>query len=632
MSRAMPYRLCLRYLILVAASLVALTPISSQTIFKHPPVGSIYKDFSRAMMPYSSWRVIDPGTGRADAQQYLPNAVLTLTIDDLAGATRAEAIIDLWGGHWGTYGKKIRFNGHSWIGIPELTTPGADPECYGYSTMMTVDVPLSHLVEGTNSFEGTNEGQTCFSFDWGQHGQFGIIIRVFYGSGKAHATGSISSPSTGTTLSTSSTVSVNASGGAGVDRVDVVAYYDGYDIDGDGVYKDWQYNYHRAKDDNFVEIKNHVGTATGSPYQVTWYTSLVPNQSAGSVKLQARIRDNNGIVFVTDEVTGLSLSRSSSLKMYKASNVPKRFAVRAGRTETCTINVPDDPTGASQARLLVTTWNGNNYQALPGETGYTKLNSHTFDLYGVREHWSFDVVTVPLNRINTGSNTFTIYSESSGFGISVQWPGPALLLTYGSPVPIQLSSFSGFALASGGVHLAWRTESETNNFGFEVEKAANFPDNFTPIPNSFIAGHGTTIEPQDYQYTDSAAAGGVWYYRLKQIDLDGTVNYHDPIRIEVGSVTSVDEGSVPAEFMLNQNYPNPFNPSTTIRYGLPQGDYLRLVVYDMLGREVALVFEGPQTAGFHEITFEAGDLPSGSYVYRLETPSRTLAKKLVLVK
>jgi hypothetical protein len=620
-------------MVLAALSFVAFTPLFGQTFFKHPPAGSIYKDFSRAMMLYRDWRVIDPNTQRADAQSYLPNTVLSLNIDDLSGATRAEAIIDFWQGHWGTTNKRIRFNGHTWITIPELTAPPTDGQCYGSSVTMVVDVPLSHLQEGNNSFEGTTGGQTCYDFDWGQWGQFGIIVRVYYGSSKAHASGSITSPSNGATLGSSPSISVSASGGAGVDRVEVFAYYDGYDVDGDGVYKDWQYHYHRAKDDNFMETKGHVGTDFSSPYQVTWNTDIVPDQSSGSVKLQARIRDNNGVWYVTNEVTGLSLNRSSSLKLYKASGVPERFAVRSGRdTRTCTINIPDDPSSATQARLLVTTWNGINYQAEPGETGYTKINSHTFSLYGEREHWSFDVVGFPVSRLNSGSNTFTVYSNSSGFGISINWPGPAVLLTYGSPVPIQLASFAGYALASGGVHLTWRTQSETNNFGFEVQKALGVPENFATIANSFIPGHGTTVQPQDYQFTDSSAAAGVWYYRLKQIDLDGTVNYHDPIRVDVGSVTSVTEEAVPTVFTLDQNYPNPFNPSTTIRYGLPQGDYVKIVVYDMLGREVARVLEGPQTAGFHEITFEAGDLPSGTYVYRLETPAQTLAKKLVLVK
>ncbi len=94
----------------------------------------------------------------------------------------------------------------------------------------------------------------------------------------------------------------------------------------------------------------------------------------------------------------------------------------------------------------------------------------------------------------------------------------------------------------------------------------------------------------------------------------------------------MDEETVPTEFTLQQNYPNPFNPSTTIRFGLPQGDYVKLIVYDMLGREVQRILEGPQTAGFHEVTLDAENLPSGTYLYRLETPARSLTRKFIVLK
>jgi hypothetical protein len=243
----------------------------------------VYRDYSRAMILYADWRVTDPGTQRPDAQANLPNAVLTLPIADLQGAIRAEAIIDLWGGHWGTTGKKIRFNGKTWIPIPELATTPTNGECYSTSVGMTLDVPLADLKEGTNTFEGTNTGQTCYDFDWGQHGQFGIIVRVYYDASKPHPLGSITSPLNDDLLAENPTVVVQASGTPAVDRVEVVAYYDGYDTDGDGIYQDWQYNYHRLKTETSMGIHDHVGTALTAPYALTWNTALVPNQAEGSV-------------------------------------------------------------------------------------------------------------------------------------------------------------------------------------------------------------------------------------------------------------------------------------------------------------------------------------------------------------
>ncbi len=80
------------------------------------------------------------------------------------------------------------------------------------------------------------------------------------------------------------------------------------------------------------------------------------------------------------------------------------------------------------------------------------------------------------------------------------------------------------------------------------------------------------------------------------------------------------------------NYPNPFNPSTTVACSLPQAQQVRLSVYDVLGREVRRLVDGDQAAGRHEVVFDASTLPSGTYFYRIETPSGVQTRKLVLLK
>ncbi|HRR09478.1 MAG TPA: T9SS type A sorting domain-containing protein [Rhodothermales bacterium] len=89
---------------------------------------------------------------------------------------------------------------------------------------------------------------------------------------------------------------------------------------------------------------------------------------------------------------------------------------------------------------------------------------------------------------------------------------------------------------------------------------------------------------------------------------------------------------IPAEFVLASNYPNPFNPTTTIEFGLPMASDVRLSVFNLLGQEVAVLASGTQTAGTHTVTFEAGNLPSGTYLYRLSTPQYAVTKRMVLVK
>jgi hypothetical protein len=86
------------------------------------------------------------------------------------------------------------------------------------------------------------------------------------------------------------------------------------------------------------------------------------------------------------------------------------------------------------------------------------------------------------------------------------------------------------------------------------------------------------------------------------------------------------------DFLLLKNYPDPFNPNTTIGYALPQSAYVRLCVYDIVGREIEVLLETWQTAGFHEAVFDASDLPSGIYLYRLEAGDQSLSGKMLLLK
>ena len=90
--------------------------------------------------------------------------------------------------------------------------------------------------------------------------------------------------------------------------------------------------------------------------------------------------------------------------------------------------------------------------------------------------------------------------------------------------------------------------------------------------------------------------------------------------------------SLPKEFALEGNYPNPFNPQTTIRFGVTETSDVRLVVYNMLGREVRVLVQGIVSSGMHEATFDASGLPSGSYIYTLTTPEGRISKMLALLK
>ena len=120
-----------------------------------------------------------------------------------------------------------------------------------------------------------------------------------------------------------------------------------------------------------------------------------------------------------------------------------------------------------------------------------------------------------------------------------------------------------------------------------------------------------------------------------------SANHGSPGNIN-GVYTEVDENNEtfsPTKFSLEQNYPNPFNPSTTIKYSLSVvetrggvSQHVTLKVYDILGREVATLVNQKQNPGNYKVTFDATNLPSGVYVYRMQSGNFTSSKKLILLR
>ncbi len=209
----------------------------------------------------------------------------------------------------------------------------------------------------------------------------------------------------------------------------------------------------------------------------------------------------------------------------------------------------------------------------------------------------------------------------------------------GNPLPIQLFSFTG-TYQSNGVQLNWRTLSEINNYGFEVQRSVNSENGFVSLANSFTPGNGTTNVPHDYSYLDGSVPSGTWFYRLKQIDLDGTIHFTDPI--EISGVTAVEE-NVPVTFVLSQNYPNPFNPETKISYTLAKPSAVTLTVYTVTGQEIISLVNEQKSAGRYEVVWNAPSaggarVASGIYFYRIVARPAdgsapfTELKKMVLLK
>ncbi|MBK7260182.1 MAG: carbohydrate binding domain-containing protein [Ignavibacteriae bacterium] len=422
--------------------LVAALPLATTAQYlMSPQPGDVYKEFMRTMSG-DDWRVTDPNINLdvyPQAGAFLPNPTLDLDVDDLSGAVRAEAIVNIWGGHVGTAGKKIRFNGNGWIDIPELGGGNGIPDGhdgFNYISQMdlTIPVPLSDLHTGTNTFQGTNTGQTGpYGFGWGQFGWYSIILRVYYDNGKTHSTGSITSPSGSGTMGENPMISASVSGGT--DRVDFLAYYDGYDTDGDGVWQEYHHDSRRRLAANAEPtIKNHVGTVTGGGWQTVWDTRYVPDQAPGSIKLVARIRNGNGVWYVSPEVSGLTLQRSGSyVRLYKPLDMPERAWARGDLDEVNVhYNVTDDVSQATEVVGMVRTWNGIDGAQEPGDYNYRRFNGWTDGEYGGNHAYAFNIRSYPTGDLQSGTNSITFFSSNIlHHGIEILWPGPGLIVRYG---------------------------------------------------------------------------------------------------------------------------------------------------------------------------------------------------------
>ena len=245
--------------------------------------------------------------------------------------------------------------------------------------------------------------------------------------------------------------------------------------------------------------------------------------------------------------------------------------------------------------------------------------------------WSSVVSWVGVDQRNT-SESFDISSMVAGTSFMVRfrtiqpgfdWWWAVDNVAIDGIVPVELTSFAA-NVNENNVTLNWTTATELNNQGFDVER--NSGNGFEKI--GFVAGFGTSTEIHSYFYVDGSLQEGTYPYRLKQIDYDGTFEYSDVVEVDV---------TVPDVFALEQNYPNPFNPSTKIRFSLAADSKVSLTVFDVLGQEVANLINGNLKAGSHEISFNASNINSGVYFYKIDATgidgtNFTSVKKMILTK
>ena len=239
------------------------------------------------------------------------------------------------------------------------------------------------------------------------------------------------------------------------------------------------------------------------------------------------------------------------------------------------------------------------------------LKTYMIDSLGITgiSNWTFSFA----NSISADGSKIvgTAYDGSGG--------SHAYVLKLSAPVPVELTSFSA-DYNNNSVELHWSTSTETNNRGFSIERKTSNSD-WADI--GFVSGRGTTTETNFYNFIDDAVSSNKYYYRLKQIDFDGSFEYSKIVEVDVNPV---------AEFSLSQNYPNPFNPSTTIEFNIPRQGLVNISVYNLLGEKVVTLVNDFMESGKHKIQFNASELASGIYMVKMSSGNFSDVIKINLLK
>jgi hypothetical protein len=217
-----------------------------------------------------------------------------------------------------------------------------------------------------------------------------------------------------------------------------------------------------------------------------------------------------------------------------------------------------------------------------------------------------------LTNVIIGLFTFKLFA---GIGVGYSPPGY---------IPIELNAFTA-KLSGSVVELYWVTTTEVNNFGFEIERARLSEHNVTIswVKIGFVNGHGNSNSPKYYVFVDNKPLFERSQYRLKQIDNGGAFRYSIIIELGIGTVN---------DFALYQNSPNPFNPSTVISYSIPTSSNVIVEVYDMLGKLIKTLVNEKQETGNYKVNFNAGELSSGIYFYKIQASNFVAVKKMILLR
>jgi len=248
--------------------------------------------------------------------------------------------------------------------------------------------------------------------------------------------------------------------------------------------------------------------------------------------------------------------------------------------------------------------------------------------YTTRTGSDFVIMSLPLSAFevtgSSGDGVIGVVDSLSLQTINVEGSGPLIVdnisFTQSSALPVEIASFTGVTDGKDAV-IRWQTVSESNNAGFAL--LHEVPGAQSAREVTFVEGAGTTTETQQYSHRIENLSVGTHRFRLRQVDFDGSTSYSDPLTLSIGA----------KETQLEIVGANPFHSSTRVQYTVQESGPVQLVLYDVLGRKVKTITDGPHSQGATRThTIDGGDLSAGIYFLHLNTGQVTRTQRLTIVR
>jgi hypothetical protein len=282
-------------------------------------------------------------------------------------------------------------------------------------------------------------------------------------------------------------------------------------------------------------------------------------------------------------------------------------------------------------------WDGETGGDAPGTGDVIVFSNYTHDGVEITAFdWTYagtlrNTQAVAGYLVKRGASTKDIYTfaplfpNSGSYAIPSVRPAPSYITFCHSlaDLPVELTSFEA-TVDGQDVILRWRTASETNNAGFDVQMREADGADKTWYTLTFVEGHGTTELPKAYRHRATTLNPGAHVFRLRQVDFDGTFEYSPEVEVVIG---------LPGQYVIEPVYPNPFNPEATLRFAVQREQRVEVGLYNLMGQRVKTLFAGTATSGqMQQVAIDGSGLSSGVYLLRVRGERFLETQRVTLVR